>query len=295
MPSSSAGFGGVIDDGGAVFFARARNAEQASNACRAFRADGCVADGVMFVPAFLARARRATVLAGVSCRSTRRRADDASPAGRRRCSRRSWPVFGASKRTCRIVPLHLDALPDPAGRRAVVRRLDFHAAIEMDRALAVAVIAKRFEWERAERRLLLRKHRGYLPLRGAVDARVSPARLPAIPNTLAPPRASRSGGRGAASSARDRRRLRPSLYDRDRRRGTGERDHAVVRQHVAIQRIEGGVVDVGRQDAFAQIVDDDSRGRCPPSGEMPARAAPPRSARSIATRAGALICASSPA
>jgi hypothetical protein len=71
-----------------------------------------------------------------------------------------------------VVPLHLDALADPAGRRAVVRRLDFDAAIEMDRPLAVPVIAKRFEWERAERRLLLGKHRRDLSLRGAVDPRV---------------------------------------------------------------------------------------------------------------------------
>src|SRR5205823_2554629 len=72
------------------------------------------------------------------------------------------------------------ALADPAGRRAVVRRLDFDTAIEMDRALAVPVIAKRFERERAERRLLLGKHDGDLPLRRAVDARVGPSRLPAI-------------------------------------------------------------------------------------------------------------------
>jgi hypothetical protein len=39
---------------------------------------------------------------------------------------------------------------------------------------------KRFERERAERGLLLGKHRGDLALRGAVDARVRPVRLPAI-------------------------------------------------------------------------------------------------------------------
>ena len=36
-----------------------------------------------------------------------------------------------------IVPLHLDALADPAGRRAVVRRLDLDAAVEVDGTFAV--------------------------------------------------------------------------------------------------------------------------------------------------------------
>ncbi len=79
-----------------------------------------------------------------------------------------------------VVPLHVDPTPDPARRRAVVRGLDFHAAIEMHRADPEAVIAKRFERERAERGLLLRKHRGDLAFRGAVDPRVSPVHVPAI-------------------------------------------------------------------------------------------------------------------
>ena len=46
--------------------------------------------------------------------------------------------------------------------------------------VAEAVIAKRFERQRAERRPFLGKHRGDLALGGAVDARVGPVRLPAI-------------------------------------------------------------------------------------------------------------------
>ena len=79
-----------------------------------------------------------------------------------------------------IIPLHLHALPDPARRRAVIRGLDFDAAVEMHGAFAEAVIAKRFERERAERGPFLGKHHGDLPLRRAVDARVGPARFPAI-------------------------------------------------------------------------------------------------------------------
>ena len=79
-----------------------------------------------------------------------------------------------------VVPLHVDPTPNPARRRAVVRGLDFHAAIEMHRADTEAVIAKRFERERAERGLLLSEHRGDLAFRGAVDPRVGPVHFPAI-------------------------------------------------------------------------------------------------------------------
>jgi len=88
--------------------------------------------------------------------------------------------LGGEQADMQIVPLHLDALADPAGRRAVVRGLDLDAAIEVDGALAVPVIAKRFERQRAQVRLLLGKHHGHLPLRRAVDTRVRPARFPAI-------------------------------------------------------------------------------------------------------------------
>ena len=79
-----------------------------------------------------------------------------------------------------VVPLHVDATTDPAWRRAVVRGLDLHAPIEVDRADAEAVIAKRLEREWAERGLLLGKHRGDLAFRRAVDPRVGPVRFPAI-------------------------------------------------------------------------------------------------------------------
>ena len=38
---------------------------------------------------------------------------------------------------------------------------------------------------------------------------------------------------------------------------TGQRDYAVVGEHVAVQRIESRVVDVGRDDALAEIVEHD--------------------------------------
>ena len=191
-----------------------------------------------------------------------------------------------------IVPLHLDALADPAGRRAVVRGLDFDAAIEVHRPFAVPVIAKRFERQRPERGLLLGKHRGDLSLRRAVDARVGPARLPAIQVRL------RLLERLEAESSQ-RRLLRVPDAGFDFAFPIGiadaarERDDAVVREHVAIERIERGIVDVGREDALLQIVEDDHADGAARVDETRARAAPPRSARSIATPAAAPICASS--
>ncbi len=37
-----------------------------------------------------------------------------------------------------------------------------------------------------------------------------------------------------------------------------QRDGAIVRQHVAVQGIESGIVDIGSQHALAEIVEDDN-------------------------------------
>ncbi len=42
---------------------------------------------------------------------------------------------------------------------------------------------------------------------------------------------------------------------------TGQRDRSIVSQHVAIERVEGRIVEVGLQDPFAQIVEDDHPNR----------------------------------
>jgi hypothetical protein len=79
-----------------------------------------------------------------------------------------------------VVPLHVDVAADPAGRCAVVRRLDLDAAIEMDRPDAEPVIAKRLEGKWPERRPLFGKHRRHLPFGRAMNAGVRPVRVPAI-------------------------------------------------------------------------------------------------------------------
>src|SRR3970040_841943 len=51
-----------------------------------------------------------------------------------------------------VIPLDRNPTADPARRRAVVGGLDLDTAIEVDRALAVAIVPKGFEWERAQGR-----------------------------------------------------------------------------------------------------------------------------------------------
>ena len=50
---------------------------------------------------------------------------------------------------------------------------------------------------------------------------------------------------------------------------TRQADHAVVREHVAIQRIERRLVDVGREHALFEVIEDDGPWRAP---EAPKRA-----------------------
>jgi hypothetical protein len=56
---------------------------------------------------------------------------------------------------------------------------------------------------------------------------------------------------------------------------TGQRDDAIVREHVAIERVQGGVVEVRREHALPQIVEDDDRDRPRPVAETFPRAARP--------------------
>ena len=114
------------------------------------------------------------------------------------------------------IPLHLDAPADPARRRAVVGRFDFHAAIQMHRALAVLVVAERLHGQRLQRRPLFGEHGGDLPLGGAVDARVGPARLPSGPGRSELPPGFRSEVLSEGYSWHGRRLFPPSPCDPDR-------------------------------------------------------------------------------
>jgi hypothetical protein len=163
----------------------------------------------------------------------------------------------------------------------------------MDGAFAKAVVAKGLERQRAEGRALFRKHHGHLTLRGAVDARVRPVRLPAIEVGLrrldrleAGPLQRRFLGVADSGFSFP---FPIGIAD-----AAGQRSHAVMGEDIAIQRIEGGIVDVGREDTFAEIVEDNHFDRYRRVAETRARAAPPRFARPIATSAAARLSAISP-
>jgi len=172
------------------------------------------------------------------------------------------PRLRGEQADVQIIPLHLDPLADPAGRGPVVGGLDLDAAIEVHGTFAVPVVAKRFERERPEHGLLLGKHHRDLPFRRAVDARVGPAGFPAIQVRLC-------GLERLEAQALQRRLLRVADAGFDLPFAIGiadaarEGDHAIVREHIAIERIQRGVVDVRGEDAFFQIVEDDDADGAP--------------------------------
>ena len=148
-----------------------------------------------------------------------------------------------------VVPLHVDAATDPAGRRRVVGRGDLDAAVQMHGAAAVLVVAERLEGQRAERRTLLGKHGGDLALGRAVDAGVGPAPLPAVQVRLAVVEV-------LESEAAQRRLLGVADAGFDFAFPIGiadaarQGDDAVVGEHVAVERIQRRVVDVRAEDAL---------------------------------------------
>ena len=186
-------FRGVVDDGRAVFLGEGEDAEHAPHPGGAFVLVDVRADGAD-VHAGRRRASEKRDRAGRRARRPVVVVQTMPAAWRAQMLAQQLPRLRGEQADVQIIPLHLDALPNPAGRGAVVRGLDLDAAIEVHGAFAVPVIAKRFERERPERGLLLGKHHGDLPLRRAVDARVGPARLPAIQVRLRLVETSRSAG-----------------------------------------------------------------------------------------------------
>src|SRR6185312_5087161 len=100
------------------------------------------------------------------------------PRAWRRCSRSKSPVRGSSVR------LHSDEAANPARRRAIISRFDFHASVQMHGSLAVLVIAKRLQRQRLQRGLFFGEHGGYLAFGGAMNARVGPTSLEAAQSYL---------------------------------------------------------------------------------------------------------------
>ncbi len=138
----------------------------------------------------------------------------------------------------------------------------------MHGAHAETVVPKGLDGERLQGGLLLGKHGGDLTFGRAVDARVRPVHLPAIEIRL------RLGQALEALPVEGRLlRVADAGFDLALAIGiadaTRQADHAVVREHIAIQRIERRLVDVGREHALFEIIEDDRPRRAP---EAPKRA-----------------------
>ena len=176
------------------------------------------------------------------------------------------------------VPLDRDGPAEPARRRGVVGGLDFDAAVEMDRARAELVVAKRLDRQRPQRRPLLGEHGGHLALGRAVDAGIGPAGVPAVEVGLRRrERLEAQALERALGMADGRLDLPLAIRVGD---ATGQRDRAVVREHIAVQRVEDGVVDVRGEHALAQIVeDDDAHGPAQPAKRLLMQLGPASRAR----------------
>jgi hypothetical protein len=121
-------------------------------------------------------------------------------------------------------------------------------------ALAVLVVAEGLEGQREQLRPLLLEHRGDLALGRAVDAGVGPALLPAIEVGLRrvhPLEAKPAQLELRVPDARLALALAIGMLHPAR-----QRRHAVVRQEVAIQRVEGRV-DVGLEHTLLEVVEHD--------------------------------------
>src|SRR6266852_4505348 len=168
-------------------------------------------------------------------------------------------VFGIEDTYVEFVPLHSDQASDPAWGQAVVGGFDFDTTVQMHDPLAVLVVAKRFQWQWEQGRFFFGKHGGDLLFGGAVDASISTAGFPPVQislrffQTLEAFSLERcvlgmsDGGLDFSFSI--------GIFDPAR-----QGDYTVVGEHVTIQWIQSGIVDVGDEHAFAQVIEHDDTG-----------------------------------
>jgi hypothetical protein len=129
----------------------------------------------------------------------------------------------------------------------------------MHSAVTEAVIAEGLEGQGLKRRPLLGKHGGDLPLGGAMNPGVGPVRVPAIEVRL-------GGLERLEAQALERRALRVAdarfhfAFAIGIADATRQRHRAVVGQHVPVERIERGIVDVRGEHAFFEVIEDDDAG-----------------------------------
>lgn len=152
--------------------------------------------------------------------------------------------------------------------------------------------SKTLERQQSQRGLRPRQTWRLLPLRRAINAGVDPPRVSASGrDTFAPRPASRTHAL--------QRHLLPMTdprFDLPLRSGSprrhGHSDNAVMAEHLARQRIQGEIVDTGREHALITVVEHNDANRTAQPTKPAARAAPPMSAHLTATRADESSCAS---
>jgi hypothetical protein len=105
-----------------------------------------------------------------------------------------------------------------------------------------------------QRRTLFGEHRRHLPLSGAVNARVGPALFPTIQIGLRFLQTLEAQSFEGSFLRMANARLDFALPIRVLH-ATRKGHRTVMLQHVAVQRIERGLVDVGREHAFAEIIE----------------------------------------
>src|SRR5262245_55973872 len=121
-------------------------------------------------------------------------------------------------------------------------------------ALAVLVIAKGLHRQRQQRRFFFGEHGRHLALGGAMNARVRPTRLPVIQVSL-------SFLQAFEAQPFQRRFLSMSNtgfhfpFPIWIRYATWKCDGAIMAQHVMVERIERGIIDVRSEYAFAQVIE----------------------------------------
>jgi hypothetical protein len=127
----------------------------------------------------------------------------------------------------------------------------------MNRALPILVVAKGLNGQRDQRRLLFGEHRRNLPFGGAVNAGVGPAFFPVI-----------QIGLGLVESFETQsfqgRLLRMAdtafhfAFPVRMADAARQRRCAVMPEHIAVQRVERGIVNIGVEHALAQIVENNN-------------------------------------
>ena len=137
-------FRGVIRSDGAVFLCQGEHAEDAPHPGGALVLVDVGADGVEMRPG-VAGARQQRQGGRGRAGRTIGVGDSMPAAGAAHVFAQEPPRFRIEQPDVEIGPLCVDALPDPAWWRRVVRGFDFDAAIEMHGAHAEAVVAKRLD------------------------------------------------------------------------------------------------------------------------------------------------------